>query len=238
MGPKPEGATRGHQEIEVDELVTVGESIHLGPFQMEIIKGWVKPLLRDMAHVMITPVKAEGQTPGSKPLPLGLHVLHAYTHLMNSSNKVSLVVRNASDTHIFLKKGVQVVCIMSAIQVPPTELSPEMEAALGTESRPEPMSVVARQEKLLEKLNLEGLAQLSPENAAAVRELLLAYHDVFTLESNQLGCTSAIEHEICIESGEPFKEWFRHILPPLLQEVHASLRDMLEVGAICLCQSP
>ena len=41
-----------------------------------------------------------------------------------------------------------------ASPVPPTELSAEMEAILGMEARPEPMSVVVRQEKLLEKLNL------------------------------------------------------------------------------------
>ena len=70
------------------------------------------------------------------------------------------------------------------------------------------------------------------------RELVLAYHDVFTLESNELGCTSAIEHEICIENDEPFKEWFGRIPHPLLEEVCASLRDMLEAGAIHPSQSP
>ena len=81
------------------------------------------------------------------------------------------------------------------------------------------MSVAARQEKLLEKFNLDRLAHWSPENVAAVRELVLAYHDVFALESNELGCTSAIKHEIRIENSEPFKEWFRHIPPPLSEEV-------------------
>ena len=113
-----------------------------------------------------------------------------------------------------------------------------MEATLGEESRPEPLSVAMRQEKLLEKLNLDGLAHWSPENAVAARELVLAYHDVFTLESNELGCTSTIEHEIHIENDEPFKERFWRIPPPLLEEVHASLRDMLEAGAICPSQSP
>ena len=100
------------------------------------------------------------------------------------------------------------------------------------------MLVAARQEKLLEKLNLDGFTHWSPENVAAVRELVLAYHDVFALDSNELGCTSAIEHEICTENGEPFKEWFQHIPPPLLEEVHTSLRDMLEAGAIHPSQSP
>ena len=100
------------------------------------------------------------------------------------------------------------------------------------------MLVAVRQEKLLEKLNLDGLAHWSPENAAAARELVLTYHDVFALESNELGCTSAIEHEIHIENDEPFKERFQHIPLPLLEEVRTSLRDMLEAGAIHLSQSP
>ena len=113
--------------------------------------------------------------------------------------------------------------VVSALLVLPMELSPELEAMLGEEPRPEPLSVAARQEKLLEELNLDGLTHWSSENVVAVRELVLAYHDVFMLESNELGCTSAIEHEICIANDEPFKELFWHIPPPLLEEVHTSL---------------
>ena len=233
-----EGTSRGPQEVDVDELVMVRESVHLGPFQTKIIEGWVKPLFRDMAHMMIAPLKVgEGQPWETRPLPLGLHVLLAYTHLKNGSGKVSLMVMNMSDSHIFLKKGVPVVQVVSASPVPPMELSPEMEAALGMEARPKPMSVVVRQEKLLEKLNLDGLAHWSPRNAAVVRELVLAYHDVFTLENNELGCTSAIEHEIRIKNSEPFKEWFWCIPPPLLEEVRSSLWDMLEAGVIHPSQS-
>ena len=222
----------------MDELVTVRESVHLGPFQTEIIGGWVRPLFGDMAHMMITPLKAgECQPQEARPLPPGLHILHVYTHLKNGSGKVSLMVRNMSESHIFLKKGVFVAQVMLASLVPPTELSLKMEAALGMEARPEPMSVVARQEKLLEKLNLDGLAHWSPWNVAVVRELVLAYHDVFALESNELGCTSAIEHEIRIENSEPFKERFRCTPPPLLKEVYASLWDMLEAGEIHPSQS-
>ena len=87
-------------------------------------------------------------------------------------------------------------------------------------------------------MNLDGLAHWSPENAVAVRELVLAYHDVFALESNELGCTSAIQHKIRIENEEPFKERFQRIPPPLLEEVRASLRDMLQAGEIHPSQSP
>ena len=232
-----EGTCGGSPEVNVDELVTMQESVRLGLFQTEIIERRVNPLLGSTSYVMITPLKVEGQQCKTKLRPLGLHVLHACTRLKNGSGRVSLVVRNVSDSQIFLKKGVLVVRVVSATLVSPVELSPEMEAALGEESRPEPLSVATRQDKLLEKLNLDGLACWSPENAVAVRELVLAYHDVFALESNELGCTSAIEHEIHIENEEPFKEQFLRIPPPLLEEVCASLRDMLESGVIHPSQS-
>ena len=102
----------------------------------------------------------------------------------------------------------------------------------------ERMTVWERQDKLLEKLNLDGLSEWTPCNAATARELLLSYHDAFALEPDELGCTSAIEHEIRLTNKEPFKEQIRHIPPPLLEEGHASLRDMLEVGTIRPSQSP
>ena len=107
-----EGASGGSPEVRVDELVTVWESVCLGPFQTEIIEGRVKPLLASTSYVMITPLKVEGQRRETKLLPLGLHVLHAYTHLKNGSGRVSLVVRNVSDSQTFLKKGVG--CVRNA----------------------------------------------------------------------------------------------------------------------------
>ena len=104
-----EVASGGPQEVDMDELVTVRESFHLGLFQTEIIEGRVRPLFGDMAHVMITPLKAgEGQPWEARPLPPELHILHAYTCLKNGSGRVSLMVRNMSEGHIFLKKGVMV----------------------------------------------------------------------------------------------------------------------------------
>ena len=90
----------------------------------------------------------------------------------------------------------------------------------------------------MDKLNLNGLSEWSPQNAAISRELLLSYHDTFALESDELGCTSTIKHEIHLNDNKPFKECFRCMPPPLLEEVCASLRDMPEAGAIRPSQSP
>ena len=80
-----------------------------------------------------------------------------------------------------------------------------MEAILGAEAEQKSMSVAERQEKLLEKLNLDGLSNWTPQNAAAAQDFVLAFHDIFALEGNKLDCTSVVEHEICITDSEPFK---------------------------------
>ena len=125
------------------------------------------------------------------------------------SGKVSVVVHNMLDSPIYLKKGTRIAHVKSMLPVPPAELSPEVQAALGEKMQPEPLSVAAQQEKLLEKLNLDGLSSWTPRNAAVARELILTFHDIFALDDNELHCMSAIEHEIHIIDSEPFKERFR-----------------------------
>ena len=63
-----------------------------------------------------------------------------------------------SDCLIYLKKGVQITCMVLAMPVPPAELLLEMEAFLGAKALKEDMSVSVQQEKLPEKLNLDGLS--------------------------------------------------------------------------------
>ena len=222
--PMDEGATASvaSPDQEIDEPVFMKESLELGPFQTQIIECKTKTLLGESTHMMMTPLRVcEAQPDGAWPLLPGLHVLHTYIWLKMSSSKVSIVVRNISNSPIFLKKGVRVAHLVSALPVPPVELTPKMEAALGTEAACEPIMVAAQQEKLLEKLNLDGLSNWTPRNMAAERELVLAFHDIFTLDGNELGCMSVIEHKIHIDNSEPFKEWFRCIPLPLLDEVCA-----------------
>ena len=215
------------------------ENVRLGPFQSQTLECRVKPLIGESTHVMVTPLRAgETQPSGAWPLSPRLHILHAYTRLKMSSSRVSVKVRNMSESSIFLKRGVQVARVVSTLTIPPMELSPEWEAILGMEDKQELLSVVERQTKLLEKLNLDGLSNWTPWNATVAQDLVLAFHDIFALEGSELGCTSVVEHEICITDSELFKEWFRCIPPLLLEEVHASLHDMLDVGVICPSQSP
>ena len=47
-----------------------------------------------------------------------------------------------------------------------------------------------------------------------------------------------MEHDIELLDHEPFKERFRHIAPPLVEEVQQHIQEMLDGGAICPSQSP
>ena len=56
-------------------------------------------------------------------------------------------------------------------------------------------------------------------------------------DTAELGCTHSMEHMIKVMDDTPFKEWFRQISPPLVEEVQNHLQEMLESGAIRPSQS-
>ena len=72
----------------------------------------------------------------------------------------------------------------------------------------------------------------------ATQALLAEYHNIFSLEPGQLGCTDLVKHEIRVVDNELFKETFQRIPPPMVDEVHAHVKEMLEAGTICPSQSP
>ena len=131
----------------------------------------------------------------------------------------------------------QVACLVSPMPVPPSMPAFALGKVAALEAIAEPLSVAEWQVKLLQKLDLGGLRNWAPRNTEAAKQLVLSYH-VFALDKNELGCTSTVELEIRIIDSEPFKEKFRRIPPPLLEEIHASLRDMLDAGTKRPSQSP
>ena len=66
----------------------------------------------------------------------------------------------------------------------------------------------------------------------------MEHHNIFLLEQNEIGCTDMAEHVIELLDTEPFKERFRRIAPPLVEEVREHIQEMLDGGAICPLQSP
>ena len=71
----------------------------------------------------------------------------------------------------------------------------------------------------MSNLDLLGLDKWPEEKAKCTHELLMEYHDIFSLDNNELGCASQVKHSIKVADDEPFKELFQCIPPPLLEEV-------------------
>ena len=94
------------------------------------------------------------------------------------------------------------------------------------------LTVRQRHGKLFNKLDLSDLDSWAPELVDTACQLLAKYHDVFSLDPVELGCTHSMEHTIKVMDDTPFKEWFRQIPLPLVEEVWNHLREMLESGAI------
>ena len=60
------------------------------------------------------------------------------------------------------------------------------------------LTVKQRLEKLFEELDLTGLESCPPKLVASAQSLLAKYHNIFSLESSELGCTHSTEHVIKI----------------------------------------
>ena len=128
--------------------------------------------------------------------------------------------------------------------MPKAEASPKLLRELGMDDKPkEPkMTIPERQVKLMEILEENGgldmLKDWPEEEAHKARRLLMEYHNIFSLEKNEMGCTDAAEHTIKLTKSEPFKERFRQIAPPLVKEVREHIQEMLDGGAIRPSNSP
>ena len=63
--------------------------------------------------------------------------------------------------------------------------------------------------KLFDELDLSDLDLWAPKLEDKAHRLLAEYHDVFSLDPVELGCTHSTEHTIKVTDDTPFKEHFR-----------------------------
>ena len=128
----------------------------------------------------------------------------------------------------------------TANAIPEVQCSPELLKQLDDKNEdklePAKLSTQQRQHLLLTALHNDGgldhLKEWLPKLAKKAVALLLEFHHVFSLEPNEIGCTDATEHVIELLKDEPFKERFRHIAPPLVDEVCQHIQEMLDGSSI------
>ena len=73
------------------------------------------------------------------------------------------------------------------------------------------MTVEQWREALYEQLDLSSLDSWTPKSRVVTHSLLAEYHNIFSLNSCELGCMDLAWHVIMVMDDEPFKERFRQI---------------------------
>ena len=230
--------------LDLDEKVLLTDKCTIPGFQSVIAHGCTQ---RTMMMGNQLNVMTQAPYPKDKAdLPNGLSSMRMYTELKDGSRHVSLVLRNLTARPIHLAREQLIGRVATANAVPEAQCSPDLLKQLESEGEDRPelakLSTQQRQELLLAALKKDGglnhLKEWPPELAKKVVSLLLEFHHVFSLEPNEIGCTDATKHVIELMKDEPFKERFRRIAPPLVDEVCQNIQEMLEGGAIRPSQSP
>ena len=162
-----------------------------------------------------------------------------YTELRKGSKKAVVVVQNNTAYPQTLWKKTPMARAISMLPVPepPEPESLQVKDDTCPDLHTPKLTIRQRRGKLFDELDLSGLDSWAPELADEACWLLAEYHDVFLLDPAELGCTHSTEHTIKVTDDTPFKEWFRQISPPMVEEVRNHLREMLESGAIRPSQS-
>ena len=182
-------------------------------------------------------------------LPVCLYILQTYTELHDGSRTAHIVLQNGTSHPIHLRQRRLVGRVVAADLVPEAKVMPEFMKKLSEdnadtdEKEKSPKLTIPEQQQLLIEI-LEGDSGLDmlkdwPEKEVLdAFQLLMEFHHMFSLDKNEMGCTDTTEHVIKLTNSEPFKERFRHINLPLVEEVCKHIQEMLDRGAIRPSNSP
>ena len=110
-----------------------------------------------------------------------------------------------------LKEDPPMARVVAALPVPEPPKGEKLQekADNSHDSHTPELTVRQRRGKLFDEVDLSGLDSWTPELADTAHQLLAEYHDMFSLDPAELGCTHSTEHIIKVTDDTPFKERFR-----------------------------
>ena len=226
----------GVDPIDIDEVITLTKKFTLPDFASMIVKDRTKNtmMMGRKLHVMTQAPYYEDHA----NLLNGLYVCRSYTEWKDGSRKVGLVIHNGTSKPISMNGGRIIGRVVTANVVLNAKPFPELlqELKKDKEEPTKKLTVEERQELLMqvlqEKGGLDMLEKWEKPYADQARQLLMEFHNVFSLEKNEMGCTDTTEHVIKLTKSEPFKERFWSIAPPLMDGVCQHLQEILDGGVI------
>ena len=104
---------------------------------------------------------------------------------------------------MLIEKGVPIVRMEAANLVPPVTTD-----FIMSKPQAQKLSEEERQKALMEKLDLSGLVGWDEDLTTKAKDLLMEYHDLFSLEKSEIGKTKTVEHTIVLKDPDaaPLKE--------------------------------
>ena len=222
---------------DLDKAVKMTKQEEIEDLSSQIMHGHTKTVLWGNNMYVMTQAPKKGEEPW---LPHGLYMANTYTEMTTGSKHVAIVIKNQMDALITIGKGIKITQGVAANSATPVEVIhgtlekvDEIQGIGQTQ-----MMIEWQKETLLQQLDLSGLEEWSWANHMSAHAPLTKYHNVFSLEPGKLGCMSLTKHDTWLVDDEPFKERFQRIPPPMVEEVRAHMKEMLEAGAIHPSQSP
>ena len=198
------GQEEGYDADKDSPLMYTQKAETLEPFSSHVIPvKTVRAYLGEHLNVMVQALHAQDGT-----LLPGLIMQNTYTELRKGSKKPVVVVQNNTAYPQTLQKKTPMARAVSVLLVPKPPESESLQVKEDTYSDLHILKLMVRQRccRLFDELDLSGLDSWAPELADAACQLLAEYHDVFSLDPAELGCTHSREHTIKVTDDTPFKE--------------------------------
>ena len=122
-----------------------------------------------------------------------------------------MVVWNNTTYLETILKRIPMTRVVAASPVPEPPKGNKLQEKTGKSHDSHTFELIVRQRhgKLLGKLDLSSLDSWTLEQVDTAHQLLAKYHDMFSLNLADLGCTHSTEHIIKVTDDTPFKERFR-----------------------------
>ena len=144
-------------------------------------------------------------------LPPGLTMHNTYTELRKCSKHAVVVEWNNTAYPQTLWKKTPLARAVPALPVPRICESKGLWERTDEPPNSQAPKLTVRQGhgKLFDELDLSGLDSWTLELADTTCQLLAKYHNVFSVDPTELGCTHSTEHIIKVTDNTPFKDCFR-----------------------------